>query len=394
MATKRDSFSALRAKLAKKYDTAIGSLGDVAKPVEAISTGNLAIDHILGVGGFPKGRCIELYGPPSCGKTTLALQSAAEFQSRAKAGEVGYAGRVVLYMDHENAMDPVYARALGLDTEDETTFLFAQPSSLEDSANISRELVATGQVGLVIFDSVAAMTPQAALEAETGKASVAIQARLMSDFLKAFIEELYATDTTAIFLNHIAEVIDMGGRPGVKRYTTPGGRALKFYASLRMEFQQIKNVTREIHDDLTNEKVKQVEATDVRVKVVKNKTAPPFKQAVVRVRYGKGFDQGYSALRVLAGYKAIREATGGYYVFDKVPSLWDGMSVNPKGQHVIRGLHNVLDKADKDAVWNKELVRLAQEMLANPPSSTTDDEEATDIPVSEGEDDLTDTEEG
>ncbi len=380
-AKKPETFSAMRARLAKQYNTNIGPLSEVANEVDFVSTGNLAIDHILG-GGFPRGRLIELFGPPSSGKSSAALQAAAAFQRRAEDGEVGYAGKAILYMDHENAMDPAYARALGVDI-DSDTFLFAQPDSLEDSANISRELVASGQVGLVIFDSVAAMIPKTALEAETGKASVALQARGMADFLKAFVGELHAQGTTAIFLNHLAEVIDMGGggRPGVKRYTTPGGRALKFFASVRVEFRQVKNITEDVYDDLTNDTTKQVMATDVKVKVVKNKVAPPFKQATVRVRYGKGFDQAYSAFDVLLKYKKVIASGGGWFYFDRLPELATGMPLSgPEGKErpALRGLSNVLRYAENNPQWQRLLVAEAQQCLR---SGT--DNEAVEIPVSE-----------
>lgn len=314
--------------------------------------------------------------------STSAMQAAAAFQRRAEAGEVGYAGKVILYMDHENAMDPAYAKALGVDI-DSDMFLFAQPDSLEDSANISRELVASGQVGLAIYDSVAAMIPKAALEAETGKASVALQARGMADFLKAFVGELHAQGTTAIFLNHLAEVIDMGGggRPGVKRYTTPGGRALKFFASVRVEFRQVKNITEDVYDDLTNDTTKQVMATDVKVKVVKNKVAPPFKQATVRVRYGKGFDQAYSAFDVLLKYKKVIAAGGGWFYFDRLPELAADMPMSgPEGKErpALRGLSNVLRYAENNPQWQGLLVEAAKDCLR---SGT--DNESVEIPVLE-----------
>ena len=384
---KKETLAARKARLSKKYNTSIGSLSEVAKEVNCIPTGNIAIDHILG-GGFPRGRLIELYGPPSSGKSTIALQSAAEFQRRAKAGDPGYAGKAILYLDHENAMDPAYAKALGLDIDDEL-FLFAQPDSLEDSANISRDLVSSGEVGLAIYDSVAAMIPQAALEAETGKNSVALQARGMAEFLKAYVRELYSTDTTAIFLNHLAEVIDMGGggKPGMKRYTTPGGRALKFFASVRVEFRQIKNITEEVYNDLTNDTTKQVMATDVKVKVVKNKVAPPFKQAEVRVRYGKGFDQAYSAFDILVRYKKVVAAGGGWFYFERVPTLADGMPLSgPEGKQrpALRGVSAVLRYAAENPIWGQELVRLAVECLATSP----DDEQFAATPVlEESEDD-------
>lgn len=381
-AKKPETFSAMRARLAKQYNTNIGPLGEVAKEVDFVSTGNLAIDHILG-GGFPRGRLIELFGPPSSGKSTSALQAAAAFQRRAEDGEVGYAGKAILYMDHENAMDPAYAKALGVDI-DSDMFLFAQPDSLEDSANISRELVASGQVGLAIFDSVAAMIPKAALEAETGKASVALQARGMADFLKAFVGELHSRGTTAIFLNHLAEVIDMGGggRPGMKRYTTPGGRALKFFASVRVEFRQIKNVTEDVYDDLTNDTIKQVMATEVKVKVVKNKVAPPFKQATVRVRYGKGFDQAYSAFDVLLKYKKVIASGGGWFYFDRLPEVAAGMPLSgPEGKErpALRGLSNVLRYAENNPQWQRLLVEAARQCLQQSGS----DNELVEIPVLE-----------
>jgi recombination protein RecA len=380
---KKITLAARKAALAKKYNTTIGSLSEVAKQVDCIPTGNIAIDHILG-GGFPRGRLIELYGPPSSGKSTIALQAAAEFQRRAAAGDPGYAGKSILYMDHENAMDPAYAKALGLDIDSEL-FLFAQPDSLEDSANISRELVASGEIGLAIYYSVAAMIPQASLDAETGKASVALQARGIAEFLKPYVRELYSTDTTAIFLNHLAEVIDMGGggRPGIKRYTTPGGRALKFFSSVRVEFHQIGNITEEVYDDLTNDKTKQVMATNVRVKVVKNKVAPPFKQATVRVRYGKGFDQAYSAFDLLLKYKKVIAAGGGWFYFDRMPSLAEGMPQS-KDRPALRGLSAVLRYAEENPGWADEMRRLAVECLKSSP----DDEQFAATPVLEDEDDL------
>lgn len=366
---KPESFSSLREKLSKKYDTQLGAMSSIAKNVEAISSGNIAIDHVLGVGGFPKGRCIELYGPPSCGKSTTALQAAASYQRAIKAGEPGYEGKSILYMDHENAMDPDYARALGLNVDDEETFIFAQPDSLEQSANISRELVQSGYVGMAIYDSVAAMTPLKALEAETGKASVAMQARLMSDFLKAYVAMLNDTQTTALFLNHIAEVIDMGGRgrPGVKRYTTPGGRALKFYASVRVEYQQSKNIVQEVTDELTQETQKQVRASDVRVRVVKNKVAAPFRQCTVRVRYGQGFDNGFTALQILTGHKKIIKGGSGYYYFNRVPEFApDWMARQPSGNKrpYIQAEHNVYAAMDEHPEWREGLINFASQVAA------------------------------
>lgn len=320
MATKTDKndpkakIAALLAASSKKYNLNAGPMNQVLQDVKALQTGNISIDSITGVNGIPMARLTEMAGPPSSGKTTLAIQAAATLQKIIIAGgdpERGItADDLIVYADWEHAMDPAYCLKLGLDTN-HPSFVFVQPDSLEDGSNFLREMVGSGFVRMTIVDSVAMMTPSAKLEAETGKPLPMLQAKLMSEFLAAYTPLLHANNCTGIFINHIYDVVEMGRRPGLPpRQSTPGGRALKFMASLRLEFKQIKNNKTQEISILTQEKTPRITSTDVVVKVVKNKVGPPFNQAVVRVRYGEGFDNFYSAVQILIANKYIMYQPG------------------------------------------------------------------------------------
>lgn len=360
-------FNKKMASLSKKYDLRLGNLSSVLEPVDAVSTGNMAIDHILGVGGFPKGRSIELFGPSSSGKTTLAGQVAANVQRLILQGAPGFENKKILYMDHEYSVDTEYFRALGLDAEDDS-FLLAQPDTLEQSGNVACGLVETGQVALVIFDSVAAMVSSAAMDSEVGSSLPALQARLMSDLLKNKLNGLLSsTGCIGVFLNHIAEEINIGGyqRSGYKKMTTPGGRALKYYSSVRVEFRQIKNLKGARFNELTMAETDMIEATDVLVKVVKNKCATPFREAIVRVRFGRGFDEAFTALQILTGHKLIQAPGGGFLYFHNVPELvTDDMARSEKGDRpYIRGEAALFEKLDTDPEWREKFCLRAREAL-------------------------------
>lgn len=352
------------AKASADYHLRIGPLTEV-EPVDAITTGNLGIDYVTGVGGLPYGRSVELYGPPSSGKTTTALQAAASLQQ-----EIIESGReeYICYFDHEQALDPAYCEQLGLDLS-HPSWLFSQPDSLEQSVEISRKLIDTGQVRMGIWDSVASMTPEKSLMAESGKVSIALQARMMSEFMKQLNPLIRHNRCAAVFLNHRSEVINMGGPPKTfKTYTTPGGKALKFYASLRIEYVQIKNIIGEAEDVLTAETVKRVEATNVRVKVVKNKVATPFKEAVVRVRFGRGFDNGYTALQVLLGHKRIWRPSNdkSRLYFHNAPQLVRDDMPRAKGNDrpYLRGEGAVIALMDSDEAWRMRMIQMAEEVVA------------------------------
>ena len=270
-------------------------LGDRANvSVDAISSGSIALDAALGIGGYPKGRIIEIYGPESSGKTTLALHAIAECQ---KAG-----GRCA-FIDAENAIDPQYAKALGVDIDE---LILSQPDSGEQALEICEVLVKSGAIDLVVIDSVAALVPQAELDGEMGDASVGLQARLMSKAMRKLAGAMNHSGTTAIFINQLREKVGiMFGNPE----TTPGGRALKFYSSVRLDVRKgeaLKNGA-DVYGNVT------------KIKVVKNKVAPPFRTATVNMIYGQGISHVDEVLNIAVENDIINKAGAWFsYNGDKI----------------------------------------------------------------------------
>lgn len=370
MAATKDPLGDLLKNADKKYGLRVGPMIDVAEDIKTITTGNMALDYAMG-SGVPMGRSVELFGLPSCGKSTMALQIAANFQKIILAGgdpDRGIAADDrILYLDYEQAMDKEYAKALGLDTEHET-FLFTQPDSLEDGANFSLEAVRSGRIRLIIFDSVALMTPSAKSEAEIGKSLPAVQAKLMKDFLMNFTPLLYKNNCTAIFLNHQMEKMEMGGRPGMPiPITTPGGVALKYVMSVRVQFQKIRDHKEEVIDPVTAEIVSRPMTSDVKVKVVKNKVAPPFREAIVRVRFGQGFDEFATTLQALIAAKKIMYQSG-YYYFHKLEEEglapeWMPRLASGTQRAYIKGEKNVYKRAAEHPEWREALISLARQVV-------------------------------
>jgi recombination protein RecA len=258
--------------------------------VQAIPTGSLSLDLALGVGGLPRGRITEIYGPESGGKTTLALSVVAQAQR---------SGGVAAFIDAEHALDPVYARALGVDTAE---LLISQPDNGEQALEIMELLVRSGAVDVIVVDSVAALTPRAEIEGEMGESLPGLQARLMSQALRKLTAVLSKTATTAIFINQVREKIGvMYGNPE----TTTGGRALKFYASVRLDVRRTGQPVRSGNDAV---------ASHVKIKVTKNKVAPPFRETELDIVYGKGLDQ-LSDLINLASQLEILQKSGSWYSY-------------------------------------------------------------------------------
>ena len=263
---------------------------EAIKDIEVVSTGSLGLDLALGVGGLPRGRVVEIYGPESSGKTTLTLQVIAEMQK---------AGGTAAFIDAENALDITYAAKLGVQTAD---LLISQPDTGEQALEIADMLVRSGAVDVIVIDSVAALTPKAEIEGEMGEPQMGLQARLMSQALRKLTSNIKRTNTLVIFINQIRMKIGvMFGNPE----TTTGGNALKFYASVRMDIRRIGSI----------KKGDEVVGSETRVKVVKNKVAPPFKQAEFDIMYGDGISREGEVLEIGVNL-GVLEKSGAWYVYN------------------------------------------------------------------------------
>jgi recombination protein RecA len=259
-------------------------------PIESISTSSIALDVALGIGGLPKGRIVEIYGPESSGKTTLALHAIANAQRN---------GGIAAFIDAEHALDPEYAKALGVDID---ALLVSQPDTGEQALEITDMLIRSGSIDVVVIDSVAALVPRAEIEGEMGDSHVGLQARLMSQALRKLTGALSNTNTTAIFINQLREKIGVFfGSPE----TTAGGKALKFYASVRLDIRRIETL-KEGTDAVGNR---------TRVKVVKNKLASPFKQAEFDIMFGEGISR-EGGLIDFGVEQDIVKKSGAWYTFD------------------------------------------------------------------------------
>ena len=334
---KNDKKDALLADAIKQIEKQYGKgsimkLGErAAVDVDAISSGSIKIDEALGIGGYPKGRILEIYGPESSGKTTLALHAIAEVQKK---------GGRAAYIDAENAIDPNYAKNLGVNIDE---LILSQPDSGEQGLQIAEMLIKSGAIDIIVVDSVAALVPQAELDGEMGDAQVGLQARMMSKAMRKLSGVMNRSECTAIFINQLREKVGiMFGNPE----TTPGGRALKFYASVRLDIRRseaIKNGT-------------EIIGNKVNVKVVKNKVAPPFKTASIEIMYGEGISYVAELLDLCVDHEIIRKS-GAWFSY--------------QGEKIGQGKEAAKNHIKSDPALMEELARLLKEKM-NPVHQETE----------------------
>ena len=335
---KQEALHNVISKIEKQYgEGSVMILGeDVKLDIESIPTGSLALDIALGIGGIPKGRIIEIYGPESSGKTTLALHMLAEAQ---KIGGTG------AFVDAEHALDAGYAKNLGVDVEN---LIISQPDTGEQALEITEALVRSNAVDLIIIDSVAALVPKAEIDGDMGAAQIGLQARLMSQALRKLTGAINKSKCTVVFINQLREKVGiMFGNPE----TTTGGRALKFYSSVRLDIRESENI----------KKGDEIIGNRVRVKVVKNKIAPPFRQAEFDIMYGKGISSVGNILDVAAEADIIKKA-GAWYSYGEErlgqgrENSKDFLEENPELlkeiEHKVRVHYNLIE--DDENIENKE----------------------------------------
>jgi len=303
---------------------AVMRLGDKPQEkIDVIPTGSIALDGALGIGGLPRGRVVEVYGPESSGKTTVALHAIASVQG---------AGGTAAFIDAEHALDPDYARAIGVDTDN---LLVSQPDTGEQALEIAEKLISSGEISIVVIDSVAALVPRAEIEGEMGDAHVGLQARLMSQALRKMTGTISRTNTCVLFINQLR--MNIGAMGYGSPETTTGGRALRFYASVRLDVRRIQ----------TEKDKDEAVANRTRVKVVKNKLAPPFKQAEFSIEYGHGINREAELLDLGVAVKLVKKS-GAWYSYGD--AQWQGKTAAVKALREQPDVALELEKLIREAV--------------------------------------------
>lgn len=348
MADRRAALEQALRQIEKQFGKgSIMKLGESAHTqVETIPSGSLALDIALGVGGFPRGRIIEVYGPESSGKTTVALHAIASVQQR---------GGQAAFIDAEHALDPLYASKLGINIDE---LLLSQPDTGEQALEIAEALVRSGAVDIIVIDSVAALVPKAEIEGEMGDSHVGLQARLMSQALRKLSGAINKSKTIAIFINQLREKVGiMFGNPE----TTPGGRALKFYSSIRLDVRRVETI-KQGNDMIGNR---------TRIKVVKNKVAPPFKQADIDIMYGEGISKEGSIVDIATEMDIVNKS-GAWYSYNN--------------ERLGQGRENAkqfLKENPQIANEIEQKIRESSNLTNVPTSSSLDDDEEPDFDLDE-----------
>ena len=338
---KLDTLNQVLGKIEKDFGKgSIMRLGEASSMViDSISTGSIGLDIAIGIGGLPRGRIVEIYGPESSGKTTVALHTVAEAQKE---------GGIAAFIDAEHALDPVYAKALGVDVDN---LIISQPDTGEQALEIAEALIRSGAIDIIVIDSVAALVPKAEIEGDMGDSHVGLQARLMSQALRKLTGSIKKSNCVAIFINQLREKVGiMFGNPE----TTTGGNALKFYASVRMDVRKIESIGKS-QDEIVGNRV--------RVKIVKNKVAPPFKKCEIDLLFGKGISYVGSILDAALKYELV-EKSGSWFSYN--------------GEKIGQGRDKTLDYFTNNPQITEELVaRLRKLMFSH------DEEESAPAPTEE-----------
>lgn len=348
-------------KKKKNPNLRIGSLKQISESQyhPPLTSGNVVFDYITSIGGIPRGVVTEIRGKNASGKSTIAAMAAAEHQKAVRAGK---ATGAILYLDFEYAVSGEYFKALGLDVDDEETFVYYQPDTLEEGFNMFLEMTKEGLLAMGVIDSVAGASSAAEYEAEVGKASVGLKARGFHQGLRMSIGPMKVTGTSLILINHTQVKIpqtfmekQMASR-GIQDVTSPGGTAIEYYSSMRIDLARPQLIKSEAHDELLNDKSKQVTSIDVEAYTFKNKVGIPHRKGKMRIELGKGFDSVYSAFHILVDYKILSKKSGGHFSFPEelIPKGLDKLPV---------GEDNVIQAIKDNPEWSELIQRVAHNLV-------------------------------
>jgi recombination protein RecA len=347
---KEKALEAARLQIDKQFGKgSLMQLGQSTKDlsIDFIPSGSILLDSALGIGGYPKGRIIEIYGPESSGKTTLALHAIGECQKQ---------GGIAAFIDAEHALDPIYAKNLGVNTDN---LWVSQPDTGEQALEITESLIRSGAVDIIVVDSVAALTPQAEIEGDMGDSHMGLQARLMSQALRKLTAIISKSNTSLIFINQIRMKIGvMFGNPE----TTTGGKALKFYSSIRLEVRRIETMSKGTEDAIGNK---------VRVKIVKNKVAPPFRKVELEIIFGKGISALASLLDGALQYEIISKS-GSWYSYGE-ERIGQGRENAKLFLENNPDITSKIEKQVRDLLFPDKSMEKEKESIAKTPSSKKDD---------------------
>lgn len=351
----------IAAKKKKNPKLRLGSLREISEAQKRtpITSGNLVLDYVTAVGGIPRGVVIEMRGFNSSGKTTAAAMTAAQHQQAVYRGE---AEGAILYLDFEYAVDEAYFKALGLNTDDPETFIYHQPDTLEEGFNTFLEMTKEGLLALGVVDSIAGASAEAEYEATIGKLSIGQKAKALNQALRMSVGPMKVNGTSLILINHTQIKIPQtfgekqAAMRGIQETISPGGKGIEYYSSIRLEFAKPKQEKTEVHDELTNEKTKQVTSTEVAVTAFKNKVGVPHRTGKMRVHFGKGFSQPYSAFHILVDHGLIKKGAAGKYTFPE-QLLPSGDTKVPIGED------NIVAAIGADPAWEERLVGVAKQLV-------------------------------